>query len=133
MRPVAADSAEALDRCPWLCSAPDGPNTAFDWPVFFVIDLLRVLIDVGALVAALVSIWAIRRSHVTGQKLRFLGSALLCVYVIGTELDHLGDVPHWRFLVGLTAIPLLLWGYYLNLRHELPAREKPDPGQDPSR
>jgi hypothetical protein len=118
---------EALDRCPWLCSAPDGPNTAFDWPIFFVIDTLRILMTVGAFALIGVSTWAISRSRVNGQKCRFAAFAAACIYMFGTELSHLGDTPHWRFLVGLACTALALWGYYQHLFRELPARAKPDP------
>ena len=53
--------AEALERCPWLCSAPDGPNTPFDWPVFLVIDLVRVYMTFAAVLLIVVSGWAISR------------------------------------------------------------------------
>jgi hypothetical protein len=115
---------EALDRCPWLCSAPGGPNTPFAWPVLFVVDSLRVLITVGSVVLVIISVWAIRRSVARGQVLRFLGVVPIYFYVLGTELDHLGDWPHWRFVTGLTGISLLLWGYWEHLYRELPAREK---------
>ena len=118
---------EALDRCPWLCSAPTGPSTPFAWPVFFVVDTVRILICLGALALIAISVWSIARSDTRGQKARFAGAMGLYIVVIGTELDRLGDTPHWRFLVSVTAIPLLLWGYYKHLRHELPARDKPEP------
>lgn len=122
---------EALERCPWLCGAPDGPNTPFDWPVYFVIDTLRLGITAGAFALIVVSIWAIGRSRATGQKMRFLAVVPLLISVFGTELAHLGDAPHWRFLTSLTGILLLSWGYYQHLFHELPARERPT-RQDPS-
>ena len=126
----ARGQVEALDTCPWLCHAPTGPGTPFDWPVFFVIDTLRLLMLLGGVALIAISLWSIRRSTTPGQKTRFAGAIGLYIYVIGTELDHLGDVPHWRFLVGLASIPLLLWGYYHHLHHELPAKSKPR--QDPS-
>jgi len=118
------ERAEALDTCPWLCGAPTGPGTPFDWPVFFVVDSLRLLMVLGAAVLIVISIQAIMRSTTPGQKTRFAGAIGLYVYVLGTEIDRLGDTPHWRFVVGLTAIPLLLWGYYRHLRHELPAETR---------
>jgi hypothetical protein len=120
--------SEAIEQCPWLCTAPTGPSTPFAWPVFFVIDSVRILICVGALALILISVWSITRSTVHGQKTRFAGAVGLYLIVIGTELDRLGDTPHWRFLVAAASIPLLLWGYYQHLRHELPARNKPEPG-----
>ena len=116
---------EALDRCPWLCSAPRVPGTPFDWPVFFVIDSLRLLLVVGAAVLIVISVWSVHRAVVPGQKTRFAGAIGLYLIVAGTELDHLGDIPHWRFFVALASIPLLVWGHYRHLRHELPAKSKP--------
>lgn len=122
--------AEALDTCPWLCHAPTGPGTPFAWPVFFVVDSLRLLMMLGGAVLITISLWAIHQSTAQGQKTRFAGAIGLYIYVIGTEVEHMGDAPHWRFVVGLTCVPLLLWGYYRHLRHELPAETKPrqDPG-----
>ena len=122
---------EALDRCPWLCATPDGPDTPFEWPVYLVVDLLRLLITAGALVLIAVSVWAIRRSTTAGQKIRFLAVIALLVSIIGTELGHLGDAPHWRFLVNLTGIVLMAWGYYQHLFREMPARDR-HVRQDPS-
>jgi hypothetical protein len=115
---------EALEHCPWLCSAPDGPNTPFDWPVYFVVDTLRLGITVVAVALIVISIWAITRSRAAGQKVRFLAVVPLLVSVLGTELEHLGDVPHWRFLTGLTGVLLLSWGYYQHLFREVPARDR---------
>ena len=121
---------EALDRCPWLCSAPNGPNTPFAWPTFFVVDGLRLAMTIGAVVLIGIAVWSIHRSITRGQKARFTALIMLCLTVVGTELDHLGDLPHWRFLVNLVGITLGLWGHYEHLFHELPARVKPR--QDPS-
>ena len=127
---MASGRPEALDRCPWLCAAPQGPDTPFDWPVFFVVDSLRVLITVGAVLLIAVSVSAILKSPSHGQKCRFGGGIGAYLYMFGTELSHLGDLPHWRFIVGIAAVPLLLWGYYQHLYREFPARDKPH-GQDP--
>jgi branched-subunit amino acid ABC-type transport system permease component len=122
---------EALDRCPWLCAAPQGPDTPFDWPVFFIVDSLRLIITAGAVVLILLTAWAIRRSQVRGQKLRFLSVVPLLISTLGTELTHLGDVPHWRFAVNLAGVAIMAWGYWEHLHCELPARHKPEPkGQD---
>jgi hypothetical protein len=129
--PVPAHGqAEAIDVCPWLCSAPPGPSTPFNWPIFFFTDSLRLFMTIGAVALLVTSIWAIRHTNAPGQKLRFAAMALLCLTVAGTEINHLGDVPHWRFLVNLTGIALGLWGYHQHLFHELPATSKPR--QDPS-
>lgn len=117
-------NAEALDRCPWLCSAPTGPSTPFAWPVYFIVDSLRVYIVVAAFALIALSIWAIRRSTAAGQKCRFAFALLMCVGALGTELDRLGDLPHWRFAVYLTAVSIGLYGYYRHLTREDPARDQ---------
>ena len=124
-------AAEALDRCPWLCGAPLGPGTPFAWPVYFVIDSFRILIVIGCVVLIGVSVWAIHRSPTLGQKCRFAFAAFMCIAAMGTELDRLGDLPHWRFVVNLTGVTLGLWGYYQHLFRELPARDRTT-RQDPS-
>lgn len=122
---------EALDRCPWLCGAPLGPGTPFAWPVFFVVDSFRVYIIVAAFILICISVWAIRRADVRGQKGRFVYAALMTIGALGTELDRLGDLPHWRFAVYLAGVTIGLWSYYEHLFRELPARDRPA-RQDPS-
>ena len=124
-------SAEAIDRCPWLCGAPTGPGTPFDWPVFFIIDSFRIYIVIAAFVLVCISVWAIRRSETLGQKCRFAFAAFMCIGAMGTEIDRLGDLPHWRFVVYLTGVTIGLWGYYQHLFRELPAQDRPT-RQDPS-
>lgn len=122
---MPGDSTEAISRCPWLCGAPTGPSTPFDWPVFFIIDSFRIYIVVACVALIAISVWAIRRSKASGQKCRFAFAMLMCVGAMGTEIDRLGDLPHWRFVVYLTGVTLGLWGYYQHLFHELPARDRP--------
>lgn len=123
--------AEALSTCPWLCSAPLGPGTPFQGPVFLVIDSLRILIVIASIALIALSLWAMHRSHVLGQKCRFAFAAFMCVGALGTEIDRLGDWPHWRFIVNLAGITLGLWGYYQHLFREHPAQERTT-RQDPS-
>jgi hypothetical protein len=117
---------EALDLCPWLCAAPTGPSTPFAWPALLVVDTFRLLIAAAAAVLVVVSVWAIRCSITQGQKCRFAFAALLALASLGTELDRIGDWPHWRFVVNLTGVALGLWGYYQHFRHELPASDRPE-------
>lgn len=122
---------EAFDQCPWLCGAPLGPDTPFAWPVYFVIDSFRIYIVIASVILIFASVWAIRRSKTFGQKCRFTFAACMCIGAMGTEIDRLGDLPHWRFVVYLTGVTIGLWGYYQHLFHEVPARDRPT-RQDPS-
>ena len=122
---MATERNEAIDQCPWLCGAPTGPNTPFDWPVYFVIDSFRVFIAVACVVLIAISIWAIRRSRTLGQKCRFAFAACMCIGAMGTEISRIGDLPHWRFVVYLTGVILGLWAYYRHLFCEVPARDRP--------
>src|SRR5690349_15737151 len=101
MRPEAFHAA---DLCPWLCRAPQTPNTPFAWPVFFILDSFRVYIAAAALLLVVVSLWAIRKSGVAGQKGRFVFAALMCVGAFGTEVEQIGMWPHYRFVVYLTGV-----------------------------
>ena len=74
MSNLQSGRAEALDACPWLCGAPTGPGTPFAWPVFFVVDSLRLLLTLGAAELIAISIRAISRSTTSGQKTRFAGA-----------------------------------------------------------
>lgn len=115
--------AEAFDMCPWLCGGPDYPSTPFAWPVFAIIDTLRVFITLGALAILALSFWAIRKAIIRGQRCRFLYTAGTAAIMIGTEIAHLGDWPHWRFLVSLVIVPIGLYGIHQHLFHERPARD----------
>jgi hypothetical protein len=115
---------EALDLCPWLCTAPQGPDTPFAWPAYLVVDSLRVLIVVAAVVLIAATVWTIHRSPARGQKLRFLGVVPLYLYVVQSELSHLGDQPHSRFITGLAGTAIMLWGYWEHLSCERPASRR---------
>jgi hypothetical protein len=115
---------EPRNHCPWICAAPTGPDTPFDWPFFFIIDALRIFMTAGAVVMIGISAWAVRRAESHGQKARFLMAALLFLSVSDTELSHLGDSPHRRFMFNLVAVAVGLWAYHQHLFHELPARDK---------
>jgi hypothetical protein len=121
---------EAIGLCSRLC-APQGPDTPFAWPAYFVVDSLRVSMSIAALVLIASTVWAVRRSEARGQALRFLGCVSLYLYVVQTELSHLGDQPHSRFVVGLAGIALMAWGYWEHLYRELPARHKPRDRNEP--
>lgn len=118
--------------CPWLCRAPQTPDTPFAWPFFTVLDTLRVYIAVAALAIVVMSAWAIRRSRISGQKGRFVCVALLCVGAFGTEIQQIGMWPHYRFVVYFAGVTIGLWSYYRHLFHELPARDRPPREQDRS-
>lgn len=119
----------ASDVCPFLCGGPDYPSTPFEWPVFAVADTLRILIAVAAVVLLVASTRAIPASLTKGQKCRFLYVVGTSLVMFGTEIQHLGDWPNWRFLVSLVTVVIGLYGIWQHLFHELPARERP-PGQD---
>lgn len=120
---MTAPSAMDIGVCPWLCGGPNYPHTPFAWPVFTIVDTLRVLIAVGAVLLVLASIWAIPRATIRGQRCRFLGYVGAGLFIAGTEIQHLGDVPHWRFLVGLVTVPIALYGVHQHLFREMPARD----------
>ena len=122
---VTSGQAEAFGVCPWLCSGPDYPSTPFAWPVFAVVDTLRVLIVLGTAVLFAAAVLAIHKSVTAGQRCRFLYTVGTALIMVGTEVEHLGDWPHWRFLISLTIVPIGLYGIYQHLCHEIPARDAP--------
>lgn len=126
MRPQAFDAG---GLCPWLCGGPSYPSTPFVGPVFAVVDTLRILIAVAAAGLLVASVWAIRKAVTRGQKCRFLYVVGTAIVMIGTEIQHLGDWPNWRFLVSLVTVTVGSYGIYQHLFHEIPARDRP-PGQD---
>jgi len=114
----------AVDVCPWLCGGPDYPSTPFTGPAFVVIDSLRVLIALGATTLLVAAAWAIPRSVTKGQQCRFLYVVGTAIIIVGTEIQHLGDWPNWRFLAALVTTTIGFYGVYQHLFHELPARDK---------
>jgi hypothetical protein len=121
---VKPETLGAVEICPWLCGGPDTPTTPFLGAVFLVIDSFRVLIAVGAATLIVASVWAIRKADTRGQKCRFLYVSGTALIMAGTEVQHLGDVPNWRFLVSLVTVAIGAYGVYQHLFRELPARDR---------
>lgn len=121
---------ESADICPWLCGGPSYPHTPFAWPIFTIVDSIRVVIALTALALVAASTWAIRKAVTRGQRCRFLYIIGTAIIMIGTEVEHMGDWPHWRFLVSLVAVALGAWDIWQHLFHELPARDT-GPPRDP--
>jgi cytochrome c oxidase assembly factor CtaG len=117
--------------CPWLCRAPQQPDTPFAWPTLFVVDIFRLYIAVAALILVALSVWAIRRSGIAGQKGRFAFAALMTFGAFGTELQQIGMWPHWRFVVYFAGVTIGLWSYWRHLFCEMPAQDR-HPEQDSS-
>lgn len=123
---MSAVPPEAIDVCPLLCGpGPGNPGTPFAWPVFAIVDTLRILAALGAALLFVDSIRALRGAGTRGQQCRFLYVTGTTVVLAGGQLDGLGNWPTWRFPIVLVVVALGVYGVHQHLHHELPARDAP--------
>lgn len=102
---------------PFLC-APGGPDHPFGTPYVAFLDSLRVLCWVGGLILICTLPWFMAKATTIGQRVRFLGTALYAITVVGTELVHLGDYANYRLFVNLTAVIVSLYGLWEFLKRD---------------
>lgn len=110
---VAAESSECFAIC-----APDGPSTPFAYPVLWV-DILRLIIMVLGVTIIVLTPRLMLRAVALGQVLRLGGAGCFALISIGTEVDHLGDYPHYRLFVMLLGVCLMSAGIW-RMRREIP-------------
>lgn len=118
------DSGLSGELCYAIC-APDGPSTPFALPDIVWIDSLRLLVMVMGVVLIVVTPRLVLRAEALGQQMRLAGQGFFALIVIGTEVGHLGDDMHYRLVLSLLGISLLLWGAW-RMRYEVPPRTRPE-------
>ncbi len=87
---------------PWC--APQGPGHPWGSPTLALYDSIRVLIILAALWTVGSSIRSAVWTDDRDQCLRFLALAAFAVVAGGTELEHIGDDIHWRFVATIVAV-----------------------------
>lgn len=112
-----------LTVCPVFCN-PHGPNTPFATPLLVVVDVLRVVSVVGALLIVALVLRVFRRVEVSGQRSRFLAFALFALVVANTEMNKIGDYPSLRLPMSLAAVIYAVHGMRSVLTLELPAQPR---------
>jgi hypothetical protein len=102
---------EIMIACSNLLCAPTGPGTPFAGPWLAVVDTVRVVMCVAALLLVALSAREIgNRRLPRRQRARFAALALFPASVLGTELAHLGDEPHYRLVLNLACVAIALAG-----------------------
>jgi hypothetical protein len=92
-----------------------------------VYDTVRVIVVVAALVALVLTPWAVRHAKAAGQRIRLSTMAAACVVISSIEIEHFGDDANWRLGVSVAVNIMTVWGLVTFLRREEPSTIAPDP------
>lgn len=93
-----------------LFSPPTGPNNPWGTPWLAVVDTVRVLMAMGGLYILWQSFAATVHVRNPRQRAIYIAFGLVQLGIGGTELDHLGDGVHYRFLLFAVVIGIGCYG-----------------------
>lgn len=88
----------AASCLPLLCP-PTGPGTPFGTPWIAVLDTIRVLCWAACLYVITRCIHAVYSIRTPQQRAIYIALALFSFAILGTEVDHFGDLAHYRLAV----------------------------------
>lgn len=99
------------DCAPFLCP-PTGPSLPFGEPLLLVLDALRVVIMLGGIYMIAMSAMAITLVRQPRQRGVYAAVIIATLSIMGTELDHLGDYIHYRFLINMAFVGVGCWALH---------------------
>jgi hypothetical protein len=96
----------------WLLCAPTGPGVPFGTPLVGVLDVVRVVVILGAFYA--IGQCAAATVYIRNRRQRCIYGAVIALMltIIGNEVDHFGDYAHYRLGLSLIAVVLACYGTY---------------------
>jgi hypothetical protein len=103
---TALDTAACL---PLLCP-PRGPGTPFGTPLIAALDTVRLACWIASLYVVTRCIHAIYRIRTRQQRAIYVALALFAFATLGTEIDHLGDLAHYRLIVNIAGAATACYG-----------------------